>query len=186
MNRYQVARGLFVASVLSISVGAAGAQAESPKGDKSTVASGKAVSIEYTLKVDEKVVDSNVGGAPLTFQQGSGRIIPGLEKALEGMKKGESKHVTVAPKDGYGEHDPKAFQEVNKEMIPPDAKVGTMLNGTRPDGRRVMVVVKEIKEKTVLLDFNHPLAGKTLNFDVKILDVKDGQAKATPAPSPKK
>jgi FKBP-type peptidyl-prolyl cis-trans isomerase SlyD len=187
MTRHQIMRRRWLASILVLSfAGAGGAQAETPKGTKATVSPGKAVSIEYTLKVDDKVVDSNVGGEPLTYEHGSGRIIPGLEKALEGMKKGESKHVTVAPKDGYGEHDPQGLQEVKKEMIPAEAKVGTMLNGTRPDGRKVMVVVKEIRDKTVLLDFNHPLAGKTLNFDVKILDIKDAPPKESAVPTPKK
>ncbi|WP_447974477.1 FKBP-type peptidyl-prolyl cis-trans isomerase [Nitrospira sp. Kam-Ns4a] len=188
MTSFQVTERLTAAFVLSVSLGAAGAQAEPLKGDKMTVSSGKEISIEYTLRLEDKsVLDTNVGKEPLTYTQGAHQIIPGLEKALEGMKKGESKHVTVAPKDGYGEHDPKAFQEVSKEMIPPDAlKVGTKLTGRRPDGRTVVVEVKEVKDKTVVLDFNHPLAGKTLYFDVKILDIKDGQPKDAPAPGPKK
>lgn len=186
MTGHRFTRELWMASILSLTIGSGVGLAETPKGAKGTVSPGKAVSIEYTLKVDDKVVDSNVGGEPLTYEHGAGRIIPGLEKALEGMKKGEAKHVTVPPKDGYGEHDPQGLQEVKKEMIPQDAKVGTMLNGTRPDGRKVMVVVKEIRDKTVLLDFNHPLAGKTLNFDVKILDVKDAPKEPAAAPAPKK
>ncbi len=138
------------------------------------VSSGKEVSLEYTLKLDnDEVIDSNVGDAPLTYTQGSGQIITGLESALEGMQVGDSKHVTVKPEDGYGAVNPEAFQEVPKENIPPDAlKVGTELIGRDAQGRVVRPRVAEVKDKTVVLDFNHPLAGKTLHFDVKILDVK--------------
>lgn len=148
--------------------------AESGKEGTKTVASGKEVSLEYTLKLaDDEVVDTNVGQDPLTYTQGSGQLITGLESELEGMAVGESKHVTVSPKDGYGSVNPQAFQEVPKENIPAEAmKVGTELIGRDAQGRVVRPRVSEIKEKTVVLDFNHPLAGKTLYFDVKILDVK--------------
>ncbi len=138
------------------------------------VSSGKEVSLEYTLKLaDEKVVDTNVGQEPLTYTQGSGQLITGLETKLEGMSVGESKHVTVTPEDGYGSVNPQAFQEVPKENIPTEAmKVGTELIGRDAQGRVVRPRVFEIKDKTVVLDFNHPLAGETLYFDVKILDVK--------------
>lgn len=138
------------------------------------VSSGKEVSLEYTLKLaDDEVVDTNVGQDPLTYTQGSGQLITGLESKLEGMAVGESRHVTVSPEDGYGSVNPKAFQEVPKENIPAEAmKVGTELIGRDAQGRVVRPRVSEIKDKTVVLDFNHPLAGKTLYFDVKILDVK--------------
>lgn len=140
-----------------------------------TISKDKQVSIEYTLKLeDESVVDSNVNAEPLTFVHGSGQIIPGLEKELEGMKAGESKQVVVSPEDGYGESNPKALVEVAKEKIPESAlKVGTMLQGQSADGASVYARVADIKETTVILDHNHPLAGKTLHFDVKVLDVSD-------------
>jgi FKBP-type peptidyl-prolyl cis-trans isomerase SlyD len=146
-------------------------------GTKLTVSEGKLVSLEYTLKLDDQsVIDSNVGGAPLTYTQGSHRIVPGLEKALEGMAVGETKQVTVTPTDGYGALDPDALQEVDKALLPPDAvQVGTRLQGRTPDGRMVFPRVAEVKTDTVILDFNHPLAGKTLHFDVKILDIQQEQ-----------
>ncbi len=139
------------------------------------VSKGKKVSIEYTLKLkDGTVVDTNVGKAPLTYIQGSGQIIPGLEKALEGMKVGESKHVVVPPEEAYGEVNKDAFLEVKKDRIPKEAlRVGAYLQGRGPKGESVIARVSEIKKDTVVLDFNHPLAGKTLYFDVKILDIKD-------------
>ena len=153
------------------------AQAESPDGGTGmAIADGSTVSMEYTLTLDNKeVLDTNVGGEPLTFTQGSHQIIPGLENALVGMKTGDSKQVTVKPSEAYGEVDERAVQEVPIEHIPPDArKVGTHLQGKDPEGRMVRPMVKEVKEQMVVLDFNHPLAGKTLNFDIKILDVKAG------------
>src|SRR5919204_6184773 len=143
-----------------------------------TVAEGKLVSLEYTLTLDDQsVVETNVGAKPLTYTHGSHQIIPGLEKALEGMAVGDTKQVTVAPADAYGETDPKALQEVQKQLIPPEAlKVGTRLQGKAPNGQMVYPLVSEIKDDTVVLDFNHPLAGKTLHFDVKVLDVQQAQA----------
>ncbi len=142
------------------------------------VTKGKVVSIEYTLKLkDGTVVDSNVGGKPFTFIQGSHQIIPGLEKAIEGMKVGESKHVVLPPKDAYGEVDRNAFVEVPKEKVPKGVKEGTYLQGTDPQGGKILVRVAKVKKDTVVLDFNHPLAGKTLYFDVKVLDVRDAKAK---------
>jgi len=144
---------------------------------KLTVTEGKHVSLEYTLQLDDKsVVESNVGAEPLTYTHGSQQLIPGLEKALAGLAVGDTKEVTVTPADGYGEQDPKARQEVQKQLIPPDAlTVGARLQGKAPNGHTVYPRVAEIKEDTVVLDFNHPLAGKTLHFAVKILDITEDQ-----------
>jgi FKBP-type peptidyl-prolyl cis-trans isomerase 2 len=146
-----------------------------------TVSDGKNISMEYSLSLeDKKVLDTNVGADPLQFTQGSHQIIPGLESALEGMKVGESKQVTVDPEQGYGKINPQAVQEVPIDQIPPDArKVGVRLQGKDGQGRMVHPLVTEVKEQVVMLDFNHPLAGKKLFFDVKILDI---QAASTPAP----
>src|SRR5215471_6879211 len=154
---------------------------------KQTVAEGKNVSLEYTLTLDDKsVVESNVGKQPLTYTHGTHQIIPGLEKALEGLAVGDTKEVTVPPADGYGEKDPNAVQEVQKKLIPPEALVvGTRLQGKTPDGHVLYPRVAEIKDDTVMLDFNHPLAGKTLHFDVKILAIQPGQPQSQD-PTPKK
>lgn len=165
---------LLVASAMTTS-----AQADSQEGDSPmTVSEGKSISMEYTLTLENKeVLDSNVGGEPLTFTQGSHQIIPGLETALDGMKAGERKQVTVAPEQGYGKVDPQAIQEVPIDQIPPDArKVGVQLQGKDGQGRVVHPTVTEVKEQVVVLDFNHPLAGKTLYFDVKILDIQNATA----------
>ncbi|HSA85824.1 MAG TPA: peptidylprolyl isomerase [Nitrospira sp.] len=144
-----------------------------------TVSNGKQVTLEYTMKLDDQsVVDSNVGGEPLKVTQGSHQLIPGVEKALEGMAAGEKKKVTLAPAEAYGTVDPKAFQEVDKKMVPAEAlKVGTQLEGKTSDGRTVFPRISEVKNDTIVLDFNHPLAGKTLHFDVKVLDVAHASSK---------
>ena len=149
--------------------------AQSPE-TQPTVSAGKRVSVEYTLKLDDQsVFESNVGKTPLTYTHGAGTMVPGLEKALDGMGVGDTKQVMVTPEEGFGPVDPEALQEVEKQRLPPDAlHVGTQLTGTLPDGRTVYPRVAAIKTDAVVLDFNHPLAGKTLYFDVKILDIAEG------------
>jgi len=157
--------------------GPAIAQSSAKAGSKTTVSNGKQVSLEYTLKLaDKTVLESNVGKEPMTYMQGAHEIVPGLEKAMEGLKAGDQKHVEVKPADGYGEIDPKAIQEVKKSQVPENAwKVGTQLEAKGPDGESMFPRVTEVKQDTVVLDFNHPLAGKTLFFDVKVLDVSPGK-----------
>ena len=179
MGSRRLALGTMCACMLGLGMGASSVLAEpTAEGIGMRIAAGNIVSLEYTLTLQDKtVMDTNVGGAPLTYTQGAHQIIPGLESALTGMKAGESKQVTVAPKDGYGEVDVRRFQEVPLEHIPEDArKVGTELQGKDPQGRIVRPVVKEVKDKVAVLDFNHRLAGKTLFFDVTVLDVQEGQS----------
>jgi FKBP-type peptidyl-prolyl cis-trans isomerase SlyD len=137
-----------------------------------TVSKGKVISLEYSLKLDDnQLVDTNVGKAPLTYTQGANQIIRGVETAVEGMTVGEAKRVIVPPADGYGAKDLTAVHEVPKKNVPEEIKVGMQLHGKDASGHIVRPIVKEIKDDTVVLDFNHPLAGKTLFFDVKVLDV---------------
>jgi len=140
----------------------------------SVIQDGSLVSIEYTLTDDSgNVLDSNVGKEPLTYVQGGGQIVRGLEKELTGLKVGERKKIHVSPEEGYGPIDPKAMQEIPKDKIPADAqKVGALLMTKGPQGEGITMRVQEVKDHTVVVDFNHPLAGKALNFDVKVLDIK--------------
>ena len=158
---------------LALALGVAEAQ-EKEKAMSPAIENGAKVQLEYTLKDDGgKVLDSNKGQAPLTYTQGEKQIIPGLEQALSGMRAGDEKKVTIKPVDAYGEVNPNAVTEVPKEMLPPDAlKVGTELVAQSQAGDRRIVRIKEVREKTVLVDLNHPLAGKTLFFDVKVLGVE--------------
>ncbi len=139
------------------------------------VEKGKQISIEYTLSIeDEGVVDSNVDSDPLTYVQGAQQIVPALEEALEGLEVGETTEIRISPQDGYGEPSEEAFQEVNKSLVPEEArKVGIVLQGRDRSGRVVNARVAEVKDETVILDLNHPLAGKTLQFSVKVLDIQD-------------
>lgn len=141
---------------------------------QNVVQDGSAVSFDYTLTDDDgKVIDSSKGKQPMSYTHGKGEIIPGLEKELAGMPVGAEKKVTIKPEDAYGPINPQAFQEVPKEKLPPEAlKVGTVLMAQGPQGQGMPVRVHEIKDKTVIMDFNHPLAGKTLSFDVKITDIR--------------
>src|SRR5438046_10421325 len=119
------------------------------------------------------VKDTSKGKKPMHYVHGKGEIIPGLEKEMAGMSVGGEKKVTVKPEEGYGPVDPRAFQEVPKDKLPPDAlKVGAMLTAHGPQGQDIPVRVHEIKENTVVIDFNHPLAGKTLLFDIKITEIQ--------------
>jgi len=150
-----------------------------------SVTDGDYVYIEYTLKLEDgDVVDSNVGSDPMNFIHGKGQIVPGLEKQLTGMKKGESKNIVVKPEDGYGKIRKDAIREVPREKIPEEShKTGAKIQGRTATGRVIPMTVKEVKDKTIVLDYNHPLAGKTLYFDVKIVDIKT-PAKNTSATKP--
>ncbi|HEY7167934.1 MAG TPA: peptidylprolyl isomerase [Candidatus Binatia bacterium] len=147
------------------------------------VKDGSVVSLQYTLSgEDGKTIESNKGKDPLKYTQGSHQIIPGLEKGLAGMKVGDEKRIKVTAKDAYGAVDPKAIQEIPKEKVPPNGlKVGAVLMAGGPGGQTIPVTVKEIKEKTVVIDMNHPMAGKNLVFDVKVLDVQPPATTAAPA-----
>lgn len=148
--------------------------AQSPAKGKAVVQAGSRVSFDYTLTDENgKVIDTSKGREPMTYIHGQGQIIPGLEKEMAGMAVGAGKKVKIKPEDAYGPVDPRAFQEVPKEQLPPGAlKVGTMLTAQGPQGESIPVRVHEIKEKSVVMDFNHPLAGKTLSFDIKITEIK--------------
>jgi FKBP-type peptidyl-prolyl cis-trans isomerase 2 len=145
------------------------------KGDDSmTIEKGKKVSFDYTLTVDGQVVDSSKEREPLSYVHGEGKIIPGLASELEGMKEGQEKTVEVSPEDAYGKEDPEAFKEISKGSLPEglEPKTGMMLQMQGPEGQPVPVKVAEVKDEAVVLDLNHPLAGKTLSFDVKVISVE--------------
>ncbi len=135
------------------------------------------VSIEYEVRDGDKVVDSNVGGQPLVFMFGKGQIIPGLEEGIKNMSAGEKGDVMVKAADAYGDYNPEATQEVPKEQFAGiDLEEGMTLYGQGEDGGTVQVVVKEIKDDAVVVDFNHPMAGKDLMFTVTINNVRDASA----------
>ncbi|WP_457744746.1 FKBP-type peptidyl-prolyl cis-trans isomerase [Sulfurimonas sp.] len=135
------------------------------------------VSIEYEVRDGENVVDSNMGGAPLVFMYGKGQIIPGLENGIKDMSIGDKAEILVKPEDAYGEYNADATQEVPKDQFAGiDLAEGMTLYGQGEDGGTVQVIVKEIKDDTIIIDFNHPLAGKELMFSVAINNVRDASA----------
>jgi len=135
------------------------------------------VSIEYEVRDGENVVDSNMGGAPLVFMYGKGQIIPGLEKGIKDMAIGDKADILVKAEDAYGEYNADATQEVPKDQFAGiDLTEDMTLYGQGEDGGTVQVIVKEIKDDTVIIDFNHPLAGKELMFSVAINNVRDASA----------
>jgi FKBP-type peptidyl-prolyl cis-trans isomerase SlyD len=152
---------------------------------ENVVKDGAVVSLQYSLSEENgELIESNKGKGPLKYTHGSKQIVPGLEKELTGMKVGGEKRVKVKPEDAYGMVNPKAFQEVPKEQIPANGmKVGATLAAKGPQGQEIPVRIHEIKEKTVVLDLNHPMAGKTLLFDIKILDIQPAATPSSPQPA---
>jgi FKBP-type peptidyl-prolyl cis-trans isomerase SlyD len=139
------------------------------------VTDGQVVSMEYTLRVDDKVVDSSVDGDPLEYLHGMGNIIPGLEREMEGMAIGESKNVTVAASDGYGEVDEEAFMEAPRSDFPKDMSInpGVEMEMSGPEGQPMYARIESVDGETVLLNMNHPLAGKELHFDIKVVGLRE-------------
>ena len=139
-----------------------------------TVEKGRRVSIEYTMKLaDGTVLDTNVGGEPLAIPIGSHEALPAVENVLIGMKVNESKTVTLSPEEGYGPIDETRIQEVPIEKIPEDSReVGSRLVAHDPSGDEHVALVREVKESTVIIDLNHPLAGKALEFDLKVISIE--------------
>lgn len=136
------------------------------------ISKGKTVKFHYTLTVDTRIVDSTRKGDPVSFVHGSGQMMPGLEARLEGMKDGDKKVLQIPETEGFGPIDPKAVVEVPLEKLPPGAdKPGIVIAIKSPQGQDMRATVKEIREKVAVLDFNHPLAGKSLEFDVEIIEV---------------
>lgn len=136
------------------------------------------VGFEYTLTVDGAVVDSTDGKTPFHYVHGQHQIVPGLERELTGLHVGDTKDVTIKPEDGYGQLDPAAVVEVEKTQLPADVTpaAGMVLRGMSPEGKSFRAKINEVKDKSVILDLNHPLAGKTLNFKIKITDIKPAAA----------
>ena len=136
----------------------------------------KVVGMEYTLTLDDgEIADSSDGKEPLFFLQGFGNIIPGLEKALEGLKVGDEKEVKVPPKEAYGEFNEEAFQEIPRDAIPSDVPLeeGVMLELIDENGYFLPAIIAEVQDEIIVVDMNHPLAGQTLNFKVKIVEIRE-------------
>lgn len=136
------------------------------------ISNDQTVAIKYELKVEGNVIDSNIDKEPLEFKFGAGQIIPGLESRIAELSEGEEASVVVPASEAYGEYNEEAMQKLPKSQLEGiELEVGLPLQGQSPDGQPINVVVKEIYDDEVLIDFNHPLAGKDLNFDVNIISI---------------
>ena len=140
------------------------------------IGANKAVAIDYTLTNDAgEVIDSSAGGAPLVYLHGAGNIISGLEKALEGKQGGDQVVVAVEPEDAYGEYSPELVATLNRAMFEgvDELEVGMQFHASGPDGGMQIVTIRDVEGDDVIVDGNHPLAGQRLNFDVKIISVRE-------------
>jgi FKBP-type peptidyl-prolyl cis-trans isomerase SlyD len=142
-----------------------------------TVEPNARVVLRYTLRGDnDDVLDTSEGpgGEPIVYVHGYGMLVPGLERALTGMRAGDRKDVVVPPEEGYGEHDEELVMEVDRSEMPrPDAvAVGDELVAESPDGDEAFLRVIDVKKDAVVLDGNHPLAGATLHYSVTIAEVR--------------
>ncbi len=143
------------------------------KGDK--------VKVEYTGKLkDGTVFDTSEGKAPLSFEIGAKQVIPGFEKAIEGMKVGEDKEFTLSVEEGYGPIKAELQQEIPRDKLPekPEPKQGMMLLMKAPTGQQIPARIVKVADGKVTIDINHPLAGKELTFTVKVTGVNEPEEKA--------
>ncbi len=139
-----------------------------------TVQDNMIVTLDYKLIAEDEILENTEGGEPIMFIQGIGQIIPGLENALYDLEVGDQKTVVIQPEDAYGEYDPESLQDAKKEEfseeIPLD--VGTFLDLEDDEGDILSAQIIAAEEDTVTLDFNHPLAGKTLTFELIVTDLR--------------
>jgi peptidylprolyl isomerase len=136
--------------------------------------SGDTVKIQYTGRVDDNsVFDTSVNRDPIQLTIGQGRTIPALEEAIIGMETGESKTIEISAEQAYGVHHKELVHMVSRKVLPADMepKIGQRLKAASMDGREFSVTIRDISEKTVTMDANHPLAGKDLTFDIELVEI---------------
>jgi FKBP-type peptidyl-prolyl cis-trans isomerase 2 len=138
------------------------------------IQNGKQVSMEYSVFLDNgQLVDTNVGETPLIFYQGMHQILPALEEEIANLEEGQTARVTLAPDKAFGQVDPTAFREVDSQAIPEEMRYEGAILGVQDEmGNQYRIRVHEVVGEKAVIDFNHPLAGKTLTFEMKILEVK--------------
>jgi FKBP-type peptidyl-prolyl cis-trans isomerase SlyD len=143
------------------------------------IGANKVVTMNFTL-TDEtgNVLDSTDAGGPFSYISGTGTVLPKLEEAVSIMMIGTKKQLKLEAKDGYGEYNEDAVQAVGKENFPEDfiLEAGMEYMASNPDGVQMPFIITNVENETVTVDFNHPLAGKSLNFDLELLDVRDATA----------
>lgn len=135
---------------------------------------GRTVSVEYTLKLDDgATAESNVGEKPLVYEQGAQQILPAFERVVAGMEVDETREFVLSPEEAYGPVNPALRQEIEAELVPEEARrQGAQLLSEDQSGNRRRVRVHEVREDTIVLDLNHPLAGESLHFQVKVVGIE--------------
>ena len=136
------------------------------KGDK--------IKVDYTGTLDDGTVfDTSEGKEPLEFEAGSGKVIKGFDEAVIGMEKGQEKEFKIDCKDAYGEPNPQLMQKIPREQLPKEQepKPGMILGLKTPDGQQFPARIAEVSDKDITIDLNHPLAGKNLNFKIKVVEI---------------
>ncbi|MFC1753883.1 peptidylprolyl isomerase [Thermoproteota archaeon] len=139
------------------------------------VKKGDTVKIEYEGTFDDGTVfdSSEKAGKPLEFEVGAGKVIPGFENAVIGMDKGQEKKVKIQPEEAYGHPNPELVKKVPREQLPKEElKQGMLLVMNLPNGMQLPAKIAELDDKEVTLDLNHPMAGKILNFKIKVVEIK--------------
>lgn len=145
------------------------------------VENGKFVSVNYTGKLENgEVFDTSEGRAPLEVQMGAGNIIKGFEDALEGMALNETKNITLSPGEAYGERNEEHVHSFPRSEVPSDMnpEVGQMVALTAPDGQQIPANISHVDDEKITVDLNHPLAGKTLKFDIEVVGISDTPTQA--------
>jgi FKBP-type peptidyl-prolyl cis-trans isomerase 2 len=138
------------------------------------VETGKVVAVHYTGKLtDGEMFDTSEGRDPLKFQVGSGQIIPGFEKAIMGKNIGEKVTINISADEAYGQIREDLIVSVPKTQMPGDVEVGQPLQAQGDNGQTINVIVKEVNEDNVMIDGNHPLAGKDLVFDIEVVEIEN-------------
>ena len=138
---------------------------------------GDTVKIHYTGTLDDGTqFDSSAGRDPLEFELGGGQVIPGFDKAVEGMAVGDNKSVRIEAEDAYGQRHEQLVQDVPRTALPEDLapEVGMALQSQSPDGRMIVLTVTSVAEDSITVDANHPLAGQPLNFDIELVSIGGG------------
>ncbi len=140
------------------------------------VQEGNFVAIHYTGKLENgEVFDSCTGEMPFEFEVGAGTVITGLDNAVRGMEINQEKHVVIPPEEAYGEYNEAMVQSIPLDEVRQyfEPKIGMTIGVQLENGMHVPATIKEVGNENVLIDFNHQLAGKTLHFDVKIMEIND-------------
>ncbi|MGD2278555.1 MAG: peptidylprolyl isomerase [Candidatus Omnitrophota bacterium] len=135
---------------------------------------GKKVTLDYTVSTDGQAVDSSRDRDPFVYVHGEGRILPALAKDLEGMEPGEKKTIIISPEEAYGKRNDSALKEVSRSILPGNVEpeTGMLLESKTADGTKSTVRIAEVKKDTIVIDLNHPLAGKTLKFEIEVKSVE--------------